>query len=279
MTDQDFDTIRALLREQSANVLDADKRYMVEARLAPLVRARGLTSIAELVRRLRSPEGDGLAAQVVEAMMTAETSFFRDRRPFEELREVLLPDLLGRRRGERRLNIWCAACSTGQEPYSVALLLREHFPELSGWRVSILGSDLSRDALSRARAGRYSQIEVDRGLPAGMLEKYFEPCDDGWQLRDDVRGMVEFQAISLARPWPPLPRMDLVLLRNALIYFDADTKRGILAMLARLLRPDGYLLLGGAETTFSLDDSFRRVEGLKSGFFQLCPDRVVVPRT
>src|SRR5262249_3280886 len=154
---------------------------------------------------------------------------FRDRRPFEELREVVLPDLLGRRRGERRLNIWCAASSTGQEPYGVALLLREHFPELAGWRVSILGSDLSREVLARARAGRYSRIEVNRGLPPALLEKYFEPCDGGWQLRGDVRGMVEYQAINLVRPWPPLPRMDLVLLRNVLIYLDADSKRAVLA--------------------------------------------------
>jgi chemotaxis protein methyltransferase CheR len=269
MTEQDFDYVRRLLRDRSGVVLEADKHYLVETRLLPLQRQLQLNSLAELIALLRASPPNGLHAQVVEAMVTTETSFFRDVLPFESLRKVLLPKLIQERRDERRLNIWCAAASTGQEPYSLALLLREHFPELSGWKVSLLATDLSREVLSRARAGRYSQLEVNRGLPAALLVKYFRQHAATWQLRDDVRSMVEFREINLAGAWPLLPRMDLVLLRNVMIYFDVATKKDILGRVARLLRSDGYLLLGGAETTYNLDDSYRRVEQLKSGFYQL----------
>jgi chemotaxis protein methyltransferase CheR len=222
-----------------------------------------------LIAQLRTQPGNGLCRQIVEAMVTTETSFFRDHHPFEALRKIVIPDLLDRRRAERRLHIWCAACSSGQEPYSLALLFREHFPELAGWTISLLASDLSREVLARAREGRFNQIEVNRGLSAALLMKYFEQHGTDWQLKPALRGMVDFQEINLAQPWPALPRMDLVLIRNVMIYFDVETKKAILGRLARLLRPDGYLLLGGAETTFNLDDSYRRVETLKTGFYQL----------
>jgi chemotaxis protein methyltransferase CheR len=151
----------------------------------------------------------------------------------------------------------------------VALLLREYFPELADWRISLLASDLSKEMLARAREGRYSQLEVNRGLPAPLLVKYFRQEGATWQLSPDVRRLVELRELNLAQPWPYLPRMDLVLLRNVMIYFDVETKKAILGRLARLLKPDGYLLLGGAETTFNLVDSFRRVEQLKTGFYQL----------
>jgi chemotaxis protein methyltransferase CheR len=269
MTEQDFDYVRRLLQERSAVVLEADKQYLVETRLLPLQRQLQLNSIPELIAHLRSSPSNGLHTQVVEAMVTTETFFFRDAHPFESLRKVVLPELIRKRGGECRLNVWCAAASTGQEPYSLALLLREHFPELTGWKVQLLATDLSREVLARARAGRYSQIEVNRGLPAALLVKYFRQHGAAWELSEEVRGMVEFQELNLARPWPPLPRMDLVLLRNVMIYFDVATKKTVLGQVARLLRPDGYLLLGGAETTFNLDDSYRRVEQLKAGFYQL----------
>jgi chemotaxis protein methyltransferase CheR len=269
MTDRDFDLIRKLLQERGAIALEADKQYLVEARLAPLVRRLKLPSIGELIAQLRCQPGNGLCRQIVEAMVTTETSFFRDHHPFETLRKAVLPDLIARRRDERRLYIWCAASSSGQEPYSLALLFREHFPELGGWKISLLASDLSREVLARAREGRFNQIEVNRGLPAALLVKYFEQHGTDWQLKPVIRGMVDFQEINLAQPWPVLPRMDLVLIRNVMIYFNVDTKKAILGRLARLLKPDGYLLLGGAETTFNLDDSYRRVESLKSGFYQL----------
>jgi chemotaxis protein methyltransferase CheR len=269
MTAQDFEYVCRLVRDRSAVVLEAGKEYLVEARLAPIVGQLQVGSISALVGRLRSGPDDGLTARVVEAMVTTETSFFRDLHPFETLRKTVLPELIRRRADERRLSVWCAACSTGQEPYSLAILLREHFPDLAGWRVSILATDLSGEVLARAKEGRYTQAEVNRGLPAASLVKYFRQHGSMWELSEQVRRGVEFRELNLVRPWPVLPRMDLVFLRNVMIYFDVDTKKAILGQVARLLRPDGYLLLGGAETTLNLDDSFRRVESLKGGFYQL----------
>jgi chemotaxis protein methyltransferase CheR len=268
MTDQDYDFIRKLLRDRSAIVLDADKRYLVEGRLAPLVRQLQLGSITDLVQQLRTRPANGLHTQIVEAMVTTETSFFRDLLPFETLRKTVIPDLLSRRSAARSLNIWCAATASGQEPYSVAMLLRDHFPELLTWNVSLLATDLSQEMLDRARAGRYNQIEMNRGLPAANLIKYFVQHGATWELREDVRKAVTFRQLNLAQPWPFLAQMDLVLMRNVMIYFEIETKKAILGRLARVLRPDGYLLLGGAETTFNLDDTYRRVEGLKPAFYQ-----------
>jgi chemotaxis protein methyltransferase CheR len=269
MTDQDFDAIRRLLHEQSAIALEPGKQYLVEARLGPLLQERKLNSFGELVAQLRLRADNGLHQQIVEAMVTTESSFFRDHQPFEALRKTVLPDLIHHRKDERRLNIWCAASSTGQEPYSLALTLREYFPELAGWKVFILASDVSRAVLARARQARYNQIEVNRGLPASLLVKYFEQDGTHWQLSASVRSMIDFQEINLARPWPALPPMDLILIRNVMIYFEVDTKKTILGKLARLLKPSGYLLLGCAETTINLDSSYRPVEALKAGFYQL----------
>jgi chemotaxis protein methyltransferase CheR len=269
MTDQDYDFIRKLLRDRSAITLEDGKQYLVESRLAPMVCELKLGSIGDLVGLLRAPFSNGLQRQVVEAMVTTETTFFRDLHPFEALRKALIPELVRKRQNERSLNIWCAACSTGQEPYSVALLLRENFPALASWKINILATDLSRDVLARAREGRYSQIEVNRGLPAALLVKHFRQHGTSWQLHDQLRDMVVFQELNLVSAWPPLPRMDLVFLRNVMIYFDVEAKKVILGRMAKVLRSDGYLLLGGAETTFNLNDSFRRLNEFKTGFYQL----------
>jgi chemotaxis protein methyltransferase CheR len=269
MTGQDFDAVRKVLEEHSAIVLEPGKEYLVKNRLAPLVQRLQLSSIGELIAKLRSQPDNGLAKQIVEAMVTTESLFFRDHHPFEALRQVAFPALLNRRRFERTLRIWCAASSIGQEPYSIAILLREHFPELAGWKVTLLASDISREVLARARQGRYNQIEVNRGLPASLLIKYFDQHGTDWQLKSAIRDMVEFQEINLAQSWPALPPMDVVLLRNVMIYFGVGTKKRILAKLVPVLRPDGYLLLGGAETTFNLDSSFKRVEPLNAGLHQL----------
>jgi chemotaxis protein methyltransferase CheR len=268
MTPSEFDYVCQLVRARSGIVLEG-KEYLVDARLAPIARRCELDSVSALVGRLRSAPDAGLAAQVVEAMATNETSFFRDHHPFETLRTGVLPELIHKRRDERRLSVWFAACSTGQEPYSFALLLRERFPELAEWRLELLATDLSAEVLDRARAGRYSQIEVNRGLPAALLVKYFHQHGATWELDGALRRTVEFRELNLVRPWPVLPRLDLVFLRNVMIYFDVETKKAILGRVARVLRPDGYLLLGGAETTLNLDDAFRRAEHLKGGFYQL----------
>jgi chemotaxis protein methyltransferase CheR len=269
MTSQEFDYICKLVRERSALVLEPGKEYLVETRLTPIVRQLQLGSISDLVARLQSGPDNGLQTRIVEAMVTTETSFFRDLHPFETLRTTVLPDLIRKRAGEQRLSIWSAACSTGQEPYTLAILIREYLPMLAGWQVNILATDLSSEVLGRARDGKYNQIEVNRGLPASVLVKYFRQHGNTWQLSDDIRKAVEFRELNLAKPWTYLPRMDLVMLRNVMIYFDVETKKDILGRVARLLRPDGYLLLGGAETTLNLNDSFRRTENLKGGFYQL----------
>lgn len=269
MTAQDFDYVCQLVRERSAIVLEPGKEYLVESRLLPLTKDLSIDSISELVRRLRLERDEKLNSRVVEAMLTTETLFFRDHQPFETLRSKVLPELIKLREQERRLDIWCAACSTGQEPYSLALLLRENFPQLRGWQVNILATDLSREVLARAREGKYNQFEVNRGLPAGLLVRYFRQHGSTWELSEDVRKAIEFRELNLIRPWPTLPFMDLVLIRNVMIYFDVETKKSILSRLTRLLRPHGYLILGGAETTLNLSESFQRIEDLKGGFYKL----------
>lgn len=269
VTPEDYEFIGKLLLERSAIPLEPGKEYLVETRLAPVVRKLGLASISDLVARLKSSGGFGLSVEVVEALLTHETFFFRDTQPFESLRKVVIPDLIRRRAAERALTVWCCACSTGQEPYSLAMMLRENFPDLRTWKVFLLATDLSREALARAREGRYNQIEISRGLPQPLLLKYFQPDGASWRIKDEVRRLVEFRELNLSQPWPPLPQMDLVLNRNVMIYFDVPTKRAILNRTAKLLRPDGYLLLGASETTFNLDDSFRRVDKLNAGFYQL----------
>jgi chemotaxis protein methyltransferase CheR len=269
MTAQDFEFVCRLVRERSAIVLEPGKEYLVESRLLPVAKELKINSISELVGHLRVAGDHILNTRIVEAMVTTETLFFRDLHPFDTLRSSVLPELIRRRESERCLNVWSAACSTGQEPYSFALLIREHFPQLRAWQVNILATDISGAVLARARAGRYNQIEVNRGLPASFLVKYFSQEKGIWELKEDVRRVVDFRELNLVRSWPVLPRMDLIFLRNVMIYFDVESKKSILGRIARLLQPDGYLILGGAETTLNLDDTFRRAEGLKGGFYQL----------
>jgi chemotaxis protein methyltransferase CheR len=260
LSQTEFNFIRRLVLDQAAIVLEEDKAYLVESRLLPLARREGLASINLFVQKLQTQPFNGLHRQTVEAMTTNETSFFRDFNPFEALKKSLLPDLIVRRAAEKEMVIWCAAGSSGQEPYSLAMLIRENFPQLLSWTIRILATDISSEVLTRARAGRYSQIEVNRGLPASLLVKYFQKRGSDWCLRDDIRQMVDHQILNLAGAWPPLPTIDIVMLRNVLIYFGVETKKTILAKVRRVLKPDGYLFLGGAETTFNLDDSFERVQ-------------------
>ncbi len=256
----EFNYVRRLVLEHSAIVLEEDKGYLVESRLLPLARREGFASLDRLVQRLQTEPFNGLHRQTVEALTTNETSFFRDFHPFEALRKFVLPDLMSRRAAQRELRVWCAASSSGQEPYSLAMLIRENFPHLANWKLHILATDISTDILARAREGRYSQLEVNRGLPATLLVKYFQKRGYDWYLCDDIRRMVDYQALNLADPWPSLPSLDLVLLRNVLIYFGMETKKAVLSKVRKILKPDGYFFLGAAETTFSIDDSYERVQ-------------------
>lgn len=259
MNSSDFDYIRHFVREQAAIVLEPGKEYLVESRLHTLAKRESIASIDDLMDRLRKNPAHGLHRKVVDAMTTNETSFFRDLHPFEALRKNILPDLIARRSGEKKLAFWCGAASTGQEPYSVLMLMREHFPEVFAWDFKFVATDLSMDVLHRAREGRFSQLEVNRGLPARLLVKYFTPKGTEWQIHDDIRNRVTFAELNLVKQWPAMPMVDIVFLRNVLIYFSVETKKAILAKIRRQLRPGGYLFLGGTETTFNLDDNFERV--------------------
>jgi chemotaxis protein methyltransferase CheR len=269
MTEQDYNMVAQLVRQRSGLILGPDKQYLVESRLAPLVRTHQFESLAALIARLADPSSNGLLTEVVEAMATAETYFFRDVRPFEALQQHVLPELFLRQASDRTLNIWSAACASGQEVYSIAMLLREHFPLGPDWTVRLLASDFSQQTLARARQGRYTQMEVNRGLPAPLLVKYFGRVGMDWQIAEELRRMVEFLPLNLIGPWPTLPAMNVVFLRNVLIYTDDETKRIILGKVARLLKPGGYLVLGGAETTLNLVDFFDRVEFGKAVYYRV----------
>ena len=265
----DFEYIRKLVRDRTGVALAEDKTYLVESRLTPLAQETGAISVGELVAQLRTKSFNCLHEQVVEAMMTTETFFFRDAHPFEALKQFVLPELIKQRQVERALNIWCAACSSGQEPYSIAILLRENFPQLATWTVSLIASDISSKMLSFARAGRYNQHEISRGLTQALREKYFHPQGKEWQIEENIRRMVQFRQFNLAETWSRMPPIDIIFLRNVLIYFDVEMKQAILANVRRLLRPDGYLFLGGGETTLNLDDAFETVQFNKAVCYRL----------
>ena len=266
---RNFDFVREVVREQSAIVLGEGKQYLLEARLLPLMRREQFGSLDDLIERMRSDPHGALPQQVVDAMTTNETSFFRDESPFEVLRTHIFPELMSRI-GRPPVNVWCGACSTGQEPYSIAMVLREHFPAACG-NVRILATDLSPTVLAKAQTGRFNRLEVRRGLPNHLLEKYFTQEGYAWQINASLREMVEFSQMNLVQPWPLMPPLDIVFLRNVLIYFDVETKQAILSNVRRVLRPNGYLFLGSAETTLNLDDAFERV-ALKGGAcYRLCP--------
>lgn len=273
LSSTDFAYVRELVHRDSAIVVEASKAYLVESRLTPVARRHGFTSLAELVACLRQGGANGVRSEVVEAMTTNETSFFRDAAPFKALEHKIIPELLQRRAAERTLTLWSAACSSGQEPYSIALLLRERFPQLATWNVRIIASDLSAEMLGRAAAGRYSQLEVNRGLPASMLVRHFRRDGAEWQLADEVRQMVEFRALNLVTPWPFVPPVDVLFLRNVLIYFDLETKRAVLQRVRRILRPGGSLFLGGTETTMNIDPAFERVDLGHSTCYRVRDDR------
>lgn len=264
-----FEYVSTMVRSDAGLVLDKGKEYLVEARLRPLVQEAGLTSVQDFIQRLRMPTSGAMRRRVIEAMTTNETSFFRDLHPFDTLRKTVLPRVIQNRREERRISIWSAACSTGQEPYTIAMLIREHFPELANWTCKIIATDISREVLARAQSGRYSQLEVNRGMPVQFLSRYFTRDKLDWEIRKDIRSMVEFVEMNLIRAWPPMPRIDIVFLRNVLIYFDVSVKRRIFEGVHRLIRSDGYLLLGNCETTLGIHDGFERQPDDRGGWHRV----------
>jgi chemotaxis protein methyltransferase CheR len=269
LTQDDFRYVADLIYSNAAIVLDEKKDYLVEARLSRIVRSERFHNTAALVEALKKPGNKILLSRVIDAMTTNETSFFRDATPFEQLKTKVVPQFIKAREKEKQLNIWCAACSSGQEPYSVAMVLRSCFNDRSNWKIRLIASDLSEKVLARAKSGEYTQIEINRGLPEDMLKRHFQQQGSNWVVKDELREMVEFRKINLIESFSGLPKLDIVFLRNVLIYFDNSTKQAILEKLSRILKPDGLLFLGNSETTMHLSSDYVRRDTLQGSIYQL----------
>jgi chemotaxis protein methyltransferase CheR len=267
MKPDDFDFVSRLIKSKSGLVLSQDKTYLLESRLMPIARKRGLKDLTELIGTLRGGDRN-LVEEVVDAMTTNESFFFRDTKPFDQFRHVVLPHMIKTRAPKKHLRIWCAAASSGQEPYSLAMILDEFKSQLAGWRIDIIGTDISREILTKARAGLYSQFEVQRGLPIGLLVKYFQKKEDQWQISADIRSKVQYKEFNLLEDFRPLGQFDVVYCRNVLIYFDQPTKSDVLARISALMPDDGFLFLGGAETVLGISDKFKPL-ARQRGIYQL----------
>lgn len=269
MTNPHFEYLRKFLKDKAAIIVSLDKDYLFETRLGPLAIKEGFKSLDEMISSLQSKPLNGLHQKVIDAMTTNETLFFRDIHPFDTLKKIIIPDLIKKRAAEKTLYLWCMASSSGQEPYSMAIMLADTFPILKDWKIFFLASDISDEMIERTKKGIYSQVEVNRGLPATYLIKYFEKAGSDWQLKEPIRNMVKLQNINLISTWPTLPKMDIIFLRNVLIYFDVETKKSILAKVRQNLKQDGYFFLGGSESTLGLDDNFERVALDKTTYYRL----------
>jgi len=268
MKPQDFQLMSSLVRERSGLVLGEDKAYLLESRLMPLTRKLGMKDLDELIGAIRAKRDEALIKDVVEAMTTNESLFFRDTKPFEQLKNLVFPQLMKSRAATKRIRIWSAACSSGQEPYSIAMILRETESLFAGWRVEIVATDLSEEVLEKAKSGAYTQFEVQRGLPITLLVKYFKQEGDKWRLDPAIRSMVEFKPFNLLENPATLGQFDIIFCRNVLIYFDQKTKGEVLDRMSRIIPADGVLYLGGAETVLGITDRFAPVSGQR-GLYQL----------
>lgn len=259
LSSPDFDLLATTLKNRSGLVLGPEKMYLLESRLTPLARRRGLPGLVELVKEMRQRPTEELLSDITGAMTTNETFFFRDSLPFDTLRDHVLPALKEARSSVRKLRIWCAAASTGQEPYSIAMTFHENAPQWAGWNIEILGTDLSVEALAKAKSATYSQFEVQRGLPIKLMMRYFTKNGDSWQLTPEIQSMVKFKIFNLLDPMNSMGTFDIIFCRNVLIYFDAPTKSRVLEALHNQLASDGSLFLGAAETVLGLSKALRPV--------------------
>lgn len=267
---EDFDMFCSLLKQRSGLVLSRDKAYLLESRLMPVARRNDIKSLDDLANLVRSRKDESLLREITEAMTTNETSFMRDGKPFEMFRNVVLPRMLEARASRRSLRIWSAAASTGQEAYSIAMLLEEEQAKLPGWKIEIVATDLSSEVVDRAKAGIYTQFEVQRGLPIQFLVKYFTQKGDKWAINDRLKKNIHFREYNLLTDLSALGQFDIVFCRNVLIYFDQPTKARVLGQIARIMPPDGLLFLGGAETVLGITDRFRPVDGQR-GLYEVTP--------
>lgn len=272
MTPSDFQFIQNFIKEASGIVLSEGKEYLLDSRLMPVARAQGLDSISALVTVLKNPENLEIRNTAIEAMTTNESFFFRDKTPFVHFEEAMVPAFLESRAAQKRLRIWCAAASSGQEPYSLAMSIKEMPEKLATWNIEIIGTDLSKQILEKAKAGLYSQFEVQRGLPIQLLVKYFKQVGEMWQIDAALRGMVKYRPFNLLENFASLGQFDIVYCRNVLIYFDEATKRDVLERIAERLAPDGYLVLGAAETVIGITDVFTSCRD-RRGLYQINPER------
>ncbi|MGZ8417695.1 MAG: CheR family methyltransferase, partial [Methyloceanibacter sp.] len=268
MMAHEFALVRRILKEQSGLNLGEDKQDMLEGKLRPLLREFSLPTLSHLVLAMMKPEAHHLRSRVAQAVTVQESYFFRDKVPFNYFVDVMLPKLMAKREKERRIRVWCAAAATGQEPYSLAMELVEADSKLLGWTVEIVATDFVDDALNKARKGLYSQFEVQRGLPVSLLVEYFNKVGNAWEISPAIRDRVEFRSHNLLDGCQDLGIFDVIFCRNVLIYVDEATKRAILARLASQLAPDGYLVLGAAETTTGLSDEFMAVPERHHGLFR-----------
>ena len=273
MSSKDFSVIASFLKDRSGLIIGEDKTYLLETRLSAILREHNIPGLSGLADILRQPGPHAVKDKVVDAMTTNETSFFRDNHPFETLRQSLIPGLIARRASSRSLRIWSAACSTGQEPYSLAMMLKDNFPILGGWKVEIVATDLSPTVLDRARSGLYSTFEVQRGLPIQMLVRHFEQEEPNWRIEPEIRQTISFRPLNLLADFSSLGQFDIVLCRNVLIYFDQPTKTQILNGITRRIVPDGALLLGGAESVFGLCSTLAALPGLKGVYGHAGPPK------
>jgi chemotaxis protein methyltransferase CheR len=257
---EDFDMFSALLKQRSGLVLTRDKAYLLESRLMPVARKWSMKGLEDLAGSVRTRRDEALLRDITEAMTTNESSFFRDQKPFDQFRDVVLPALLQSRASRRSIRIWSAACSSGQEAYSLCMMLHEMAPRLAGWRFDIVATDISAEMVERAKAGVYTQFEVQRGLPIQHLVKHFKQQGDKWQLSEQIRSMVQFREFNLLGDLTPLGQFDVVFCRNVLIYFDQPTKTRVLENVAKLMPPDGVLYLGGAETVLGITERFKPMD-------------------
>jgi chemotaxis protein methyltransferase CheR len=267
LSQSDFTFVSTLVRREASIVLAPGKEYLVEARLIPVARQVGAPSVAEFLAELQRRPDPANQRRIIDALTTNETSWFRDREPFTALTDVVLPELVKARSSARKLRIWSAASSSGQEAYSLAITLQESLPP--GWSYEIVGSDISTEMIQRAEIGEYSQVEVNRGLPASQLVQYFDRVGAHWRVSPVLRRNVSFRLMNLTAPLPSMPPYDVIFLRNVLIYFDVATKRSVLRNVARLLRPDGWLFLGAAETTIGIDENYERVAAGRTSAYRI----------
>ncbi len=261
MRTEDFELISGLLKQRSGLVLPIDKVYLLESRLTPIAHKRGLETLDDLVNEVRLKRKEDLLTEITEAMTTNESFFFRDNKPFDLFKDTVMPQLMQSRSSKRKLRIWCAAASTGQEPYSLAIILKEMEAKLPGWNIEIIGTDISQEVLDKAKVGLFSQFEVQRGLPIQLLIKYFNQVGDMWQISDEIKNMVSYRKFNLLDPFTLMGSFDVIFCRNVLIYFDQPTKTEVLERMRKLIPDDGTLFLGAAETVLGITDKFKPVQG------------------